>query len=366
MLRTDIQLMGKTMAIDLLSNDDIVYGVTCAIGNEIINVHAKAVIMATGGLGRIYSETTNPKDITADGLAMAYRAGAQLTGIEFIQFYPYRLGYPKILDLNPAIFDDGAIFVNRDGKRFMEAFPRGEHENRDILAREMFKQKDVFLELKEMDTNSLVRYPELYRLIRRDSKQKLKMKVAAHFSMGGILADSIGRTTLQGLYACGECMGGLHGTNRLAGSALVECAVFGFRTGNAAAEYALKFSHKLPLKTPDRIDLPLLGLDNTQEIISSLRKTMWQYAGIIREAKGLKICKEKLSKLSDELSQIRPLYYRQWFELKNMLQIANLIVEAALLRKETRGSHYRIDFPDEELCVRKSIIERGKSIMFQE
>lgn len=342
---SEICLLENTMVIDLISQSGKLNGLVCLCHNEVLFVFAKAVILATGGFSRIFKETSNPIGITGDGQAIAARAGARLTGLEFIQFYPYRMSQPKIFDLNPAIFDQGAIFINEKKERFMQNFPRAEQENRDKLAQEMFKQHEVFLDLSGMSQKDLDKHPILADLVKHGYGSQLKMQVTAHFSMGGIQINSECETDIPGLFACGECTGGIHGANRLAGSALVECAVFGPRAGRSAAIYAQK--NKAPLLTPPAIDLPPLGKDDIHTWVSSLRQLMWTKAGVQRSENNLLQCRSELLGLSEKLTRLQPPSYQQWFEAKNMLQISKSVVESALARRETRGSHLRIDYPNE-------------------
>ena len=344
---TGIQFIEKSMVLDLLHDEGEVQGVVCLMGDNIFTVYAKAVILATGGAGRIYRETSNPIGITGDGLMMGVRAGLKLTDMEFIQFYPYRIQSPKLLDLNPGVFDHGAIFTNENGERFMRNFPRAEQENRDILARQMFKQKAVYLKLSDMSQKDLQKYPALNNLIEKGFGNQLKMQVVAHFAMGGIVANSVGQTELQGLFACGECSGGLHGANRLAGAALTECAVFGPRAGRAAAEYAR--CKTLIKKIKPSMDLPATGMDRLKDHRADLRKIMWEYAGIERSETMLKTCIIKLDSLAEVLKHMRPKSLWDWSEVNNMLQISLIIAETALSRRESRGSHFRSDFQDRYL-----------------
>ncbi|WP_425805624.1 FAD-binding protein [Desulfitobacterium sp. Sab5] len=343
--KSSIDMIENTMVIDVIFQNGEINGIICLCNNEIFLVFTKAIILATGGFGRIFSETSNPKGITGDGQAIAARAGARLIGLEFIQFYPYRLRWPKIFDLNPAIFDQGAIFINENQERFMRNFPKAEQENRDKLAQEMFKQREVFLDLSGMSQKDLGKHPILADLVERGYGSKLKMQVTAHFSMGGIQIDSQGETDVPGLFACGECTGGIHGANRLAGSALVECAVFGPRAGRSAAIYARK--KPTPRIISPILDLPSSGNDNIFSLISSLGQLMWTKSGIQRSEEDLLQCLGELNALSNHLTHLQPSSYQQWFEAQNMLQISKLIVESALVRRETRGSHLRTDYPNE-------------------
>ncbi|HVJ49168.1 FAD-binding protein [Desulfitobacterium sp.] len=343
--KSGISMLENTMVIDVIFQAGEINGLVCLCKNKILLVFAKAVILATGGFGRIFSETSNPIGITGDGQAIAARAGARLTGLEFIQFYPYRLRWPKIFDLNPAIFDQGALFINEKKERFMRNFPKAEQENRDKLAQEMFKQREVFLDLSGMSQKDLEKHPILADLVKQGYGSHLKMQVTAHFSMGGIQINSEGETDIPGLFACGECTGGIHGANRLAGSALVECAVFGPRAGRSAATYATE--NATQTITPPTLNLPLLGNDNIRTLVLLLRPLMWTKAGVQRSEGDLLQCQSELIGLSEMLTHLQPSSYQHWFEAKNMLQISKSVVESALVRRETRGSHLRIDYPNE-------------------
>lgn len=317
---------------------------------RICALYARAVVLATGGAGQLYLHTTNPDVATGDGQAMAYRAGATMADLEFVQFHPTALAVPNAprFLLSEAMRGEGGVLLNSDGVRFMRDYDeRAELAPRDIVSRaihfEMAKtQSDhVWLDMRSRDRTFVrERFPAIFNtclLYNVDiTRDLIPVSPAAHYAMGGVQTDVFGRTSLVGLYAAGEvACTGVHGANRLASNSLLEGLVFGARAGGAAAresgttvEFAEPRDSDYGEEADWRID------DGTR---AEVKRIMWDKVGIVRDEEGLK---KALSML--DVIAARPLNTRSW----NFVTLARLIAEAALSRKESRGAHYRSDYPD--------------------
>jgi L-aspartate oxidase len=347
--------------VDLIIDDRVCHGAYLLKEGRLYAVLARATVLATGGGGQIFLRTTNPHVATSDGMAIALRAGAVLEDMEFIQFHPtalYKEGAPQFL-LSEAIRGEGGILRNIHGEPFMKNYHvDAELAPRDIVARaiisEMVRTNStyVYLDLSHMEGQFLKkRFPRIHRtclLYDIDiTKERIPVSPAAHYMMGGIKTDTMGRTAIDGLYAAGEvACTGVHGANRLASNSLLEGIVFGARAGQAASETPLK---KIELDLSfKKIDFSSERIPDLKEKILRLRSIMWERAGIIR-------CAESISKARDELSKLAPIlnnHYltREELELKNMLQTSMVITEAALLRECSIGAHYRSDFKQKAGC----------------
>ena len=363
---------------DLIIEDNRCVGAAALRDKEIIPIYAKAVILATGGAGQLYSRTTNPMIATGDGIAIAYRAGAVLEDMEFIQFHPttlYSPSAPQFL-LSEAMRGEGAILKNIHGKRFMPQYHEmAELAPRDIVTRAIIsemvetKAKHVYLDLTHLDKNFVKkRFPRIYSTcLQFDidiTEDLIPVSPAAHYIMGGVKSGLNGETNINGLFTAGEAAcTGVHGANRLASNSLLEGMVYGARAGKKAASELRVESSKLrvpkSLKIPNsKFQIPKIDIE---KIRSSLRRLMWNKVGIIRCKKSLTTAKEKLREwdfiLEAEFTS------RAELELKNMLTVANLIVESALLRKGSIGAHYRSDFKEKgENWQRHVLCQQGRAV----
>ena len=316
--------------------------------HRISALYSKAVVLATGGAGQLYLHTTNPDVATGDGQAMAYRAGAVMADMEFVQFHPTALsvpGAPRFL-LTEAIRGEGGILINSNGERFMARYDeRAELAPRDIVSRSIHFEiqqtgaDNVWLDMRHLDHDFVrERFPKIYNtclLYNIDiARDPIPVSPAAHYAMGGIRTDTFGRTSIRGLYAAGEvACTGVHGANRLASNSLLEGLVFGARAGSVVVGDAIS-----EVANPDPPDWDI-GTQADWRIDDGtgreVKKIMWDHVGIVRTRESLSVALSALEVISR-----RKLNTRSW----NFVTLARLIAEAALMREESRGAHYRADF----------------------
>jgi len=345
--------------IDLIVEDGVCRGVLLVRGDELIACYGRAVVLATGGAGQLFSRTTNPSVATGDGVAMAWRAGAVVEDMEFVQFHPtslYLPGAPQFL-LSEAMRGEGAVLRNCNGERFMGRYHAdAELAPRDIVSRAILsemvgtKARHVYLDLTHLDPIYVKnRFPNIYATcLAFDidiTEEPVPVSPAAHYIMGGVKTDLDGTTSMKGLFAAGEvACTGVHGANRLASNSLLEGIVFGERAGRAAAIYGEKAGPVEKRPRPLRCE-GVSGLSaDAEKIRSSLRRVMWQEVGIIRCGKSLRSAEQKIAswrKIADT-----PFVSRRGIELRNMLTCAELICESALQRENSVGGHYRSDFKE--------------------
>jgi len=320
---------------------------------------ARAVVLSTGGAGQIFARTTNPPNATGDGIAMALRAGAVLQDMEFIQFHPTALYLPSSPPflLSEAMRGEGGQLRNSKGELFMHRYhPMGALAPRDIVSRAIWaemastKARHVYLDVTHLGADFVKRrFPTIYATcLRYDidiTEEWIPVSPSAHYMMGGVWTDVNGATTVPGLFAAGEvACSGVHGANRLASNSLLEGLVFGARAAEAAVAFAGR--HSVPsLSSYEAAIRPgqFGTLEDAEKLRSSLRRTMWGQVGIIRSGESLIRACAQLSRWAQVVSQ--PFANRAALEVKNMVQVAQCVAEAALWRENSVGAHYRSDFP---------------------
>jgi len=363
---------GRVCGVELVSS-----------GGALKPVKASAVLLATGGIGQVYRETTNPSVATGDGVAMAYRAGAEISDMEFVQFHPtalYVKNAPRFL-LSEALRGEGAYLRNMQLERFMPKYHEGgELAPRDVVARaivheiEVVKNPEavVYLDLTHLRSDHLrARFPRIYDTCLQNNIDitcdLIPVRPAAHYAMGGVRTDLDGRTNLAGLFAAGEVAGtGVHGANRLASNSLLEGVVFGARAGKAmTATAGSSTPHKAPNHNPGHETARNGSRDKQLEkIIQELRSVMWQEVGIVRMGSHLRRTVTKLEQLRASLPEL-PQTRQQW-EARNLLETGMLIARSALAREESRGAHYRLDFPaHDDAKFKKHSVLLGNTVRFE-
>jgi L-aspartate oxidase len=333
----------------------------------LIEVRARAVLLASGGAGQVYSDTTNPAVATGDGIAMAYRAGAELMDMEFFQFHPTAFaleGAPRFL-MSESLRGEGAWLVNERGERFMQRYHTGmELAPRDVVARAIGREEmegAVYLDMREAGKSFDIkaRFPGISGFLASYGlelgRDLIPVRPAAHYLMGGIRTDAHGRTSLPGLYAAGEAAcTGVHGANRLASNSLLEGLVFGALAAEAMAGEEVQGSG-FEVRGTAAVGGGTAG--DVEGWIAELRKLMWRDAGLLRDEAGLRRAQAGLAKLQE----IGPWgMTRRTQEARNLLVVAEAMVQAALGREESRGAHFRVDFPQRTNVARHSVVRRGE------
>ena len=337
---------------------------------------ARAVLLATGGIGQVYQYTTNPFIATGDGIAMAYRAGVKILNMEFVQFHPtafYSVNSDRFL-ISEAVRGEGAVLRNMNGEAFMERYDsRKDLAPRDIVARAIdseMKQsgaRHVWLDVRGKPEKELRdRFPTIYDYCARKGiyleKDMIPVVPAAHYLCGGVRTNLNGETSLPGLYACGEAAcTGLHGANRLASNSLLEAVVMANRGARAVVDY-LSNHAKRETALPDWVDGDVQDLDERVVLMHNwdeVKRTMWNYVGIVRSTKRLERARVRIQNLEREIND----YYWNFkvdeslLELRNMIQVAALIVDCALQRKESRGLHYTLDYKNRSDTPQNSTVQ---------
>ncbi|WP_263383479.1 L-aspartate oxidase [Granulicella arctica] len=364
-----IELLEWTTGVELLTIGDRVTGATLLDGDETLQtVLAGSTLLASGGAGQVYSDTTNPAVATGDGIAMAYRAGAEVSDMEFYQFHPTAFamdGAPRFL-MSEALRGEGAFLLNAKGERFMQHYhPLLELAPRDVVARAITREGldgTVYLDMRHSTKDLKARFPGISAFLSRYDlelgRDLIPVRPAAHYLMGGVRTDVHGRTSLAGLYAAGEvACTGVHGANRLASNSLLEGLVFGALAADAMIHErrgSQQRSALEPESSPEgKIDV---GDAYIAAWITELRNLMWLDAGLLRDAAGLRRAGEGLAALALRMPEALT---RPAIEARNLHTVATVIVVSALAREESRGAHYRNDFPQRDLIAYHSVMQRG-------
>ena len=344
---TRVRVLEKTRVLELLVHRGECVGVKASVAGRATEIIADTTVLATGGGGQVFRHTTNPVVATGDGFAIAHRAGVKLADMEFVQFHPTALDTPEnpLALVSEAVRGEGAVLVNERGVRFMKKLHRmAELAPRDIVARAIVRQQRkgfrVFLDARKLSRTFARRFPGILALCQArgiDPRRDLiPVTPAAHYMMGGIITDLRGRSTLSRLYAVGEVSRtGVHGANRLASNSLLEGLVFAERVSRDIVQ--CKQLRSVP--RAGQWSVPILKDRGAAQVAAdSIREIMWRDAGVIRTAAGLRAARTALANIEARLPVGAT-------EELNLVQTAQLVVEGAIRRKESRGGHYRSDFP---------------------
>ena len=371
-----ITLQEWTTTTDLITEDGAVGGVRLLDRDGLsAQARARAVLLASGGAGQVYSDTTNPAVASGDGIAMAWNAGAEIADMEFYQFHPTALSLPGVQRflLSEALRGEGAYLLNSRGERFMERYhPLLELAPRDVVARAITREGrgpseetlPVYLDMRHVTAiDPATRFPGISKFLAEHKldlrRDLIPVRPAAHYLMGGVRTDVHGRTSLPRLYAAGEvACTGVHGANRLASNSLLEGLVFGARAAEAmAGESALAKSG-----SPYPKQVPVHEARDFSGPLRELQQLMWNNAGLLRDAAGLKAAAAEFARLSRVWRGTS--LTRALVEYRSLHTISRMIVQSALGREESRGAHYRNDFPhrDDERFARHSIIQKDGNL----
>lgn len=357
----DITVYENHFVIDLLHSEGECFGallLDTSYGRLLV-VRANATVLCSGGAGQVFRETTNPPCATGDGCALAFRAGAMLRDMEFIQFHPttlYLAGAPRFL-ISESVRGEGAKLLNQAGESFMERYdPRGCLAPRDIVSQSIMRELHqsggatcVYLDLRHIGKQKVLeRFPNIARICSLYgldiTADLIPVRPAAHYFMGGIKTDLWGRTGVERLFAAGECAStGVHGANRLASNSLLEGLVFGDRAGRAAHD--LRKTGKVRIQMRRQAEPVMAPLD-LNDMLQSLKALCWRNLGIFRNGPQLQEAEKTISFWSRYVL-VEQFRARGGFELQNMLTFARVAARSALLREESRGAHQREDFPEE-------------------
>ncbi len=378
----NVSVLERHIAIDLITGEKLKRRTQGCLGayfldrkdNHIKAIRAKFVVLASGGAGKVYLYTSNPDVATGDGIAMAWRAGCRVANMEFIQFHPTCLYHPaaKTFLISEAVRGEGGKLLLPDGSRFMDRFDkRAELAPRDIVARAIDHEmkrigsESLFLDISHQSAEFITsHFPNIYarclELGYDMTTQPIPVVPAAHYTCGGVVIDREGQTDIEGLFAIGEVsFTGLHGANRMASNSLLECLVFAHSAGAKI------------LRELDRVTMPEVlpdwdesrVTDSDEEVVVShnweeLRRFMWDYVGIVRTTKRLQRAKHRVDLLRTEIAE----YYSHFrvtndlIELRNLVEVADLIIRSAQSRKESRGLHYTLDYPQQAPLAHNTVL----------
>lgn len=353
----------NTFALDIVTADGEAYGVVAKVSSgNLVLFSSPNIILATGGGGQLYRETTNPTIATADGVAMAFRAGATIRDPEFFQFHPtclYIAGAARVL-ISEILRGHGGVLRDRNGERFMpNAHPDAELAPRDIVSRAVFRQMiatrdtNVYLDLSDVDGDPHQMFPGISKMCGffgiDIAKDPVPVRPGAHYMIGGIHVDQQARTSIPGIWAVGECASsGLHGANRMGSNSLLEGMVLGSSAGlSVAIGQSDRHRHRPERILRRKLDAAPQGIElGISDLLYSMKSLMWRQVGLERTEAELEEAQVHLSFWFDAVMRLAPAETRAW-ELVNMLTVANVVTMGAKERRESRGVHYRTDFREQ-------------------
>ena len=397
-MKRDIECIEEVMITSLVTLDDEVIGATGLNlkDSSLIYFKAKSVILASGGAGQLFPVTSNTSQKNGDGFAIAYRAGADLIDMEQIQFHPTGMVTPKSkrgILVTEAVRAEGGKLINKDGERFMSRYAPEKMElaTRDVVARSIYSEiiegrgtenGGVYLDISHLDDDYIDEKLETMVLqfenVGVDIKHEpIEVAPTAHHFMGGLKIDTDGSTSIKNLFGAGEVCGGVHGANRLGGNALADTQVFGKISGESASKACknteLKTNEKQVKEEASRIEnLVKEGSIKPKEFKNRIKKLMWEKVSIVRDEKTLNEALKELLEMQKELDNLSVSDKKQYntdlvnaLEVINMVEICILSVKSAILRRESRGAHYRSDFPETNDEWKRSIIVNQKEIKFE-
>jgi L-aspartate oxidase len=347
-----VKLENEYILEEILTDENKFVGVIVSNKEKLKFIKAKSIVIATGGYSPLYLRNTSAYKISGDAISIAYRAGCILKDMEFIQFHPTSINIPDspAYLISEAVRGEGAFLVDEDGNRFID-----ELSPRDEVARAIFNKekegKKVFLDISPILQKNIdfkKRFPTIYKLLKHynlENETKIPVSPAAHYSIGGIEAQANGKTNVEGIFAVGEAScTGVHGANRLASNSLLECVVFGFKTAYSVYIYNMHNSLKGDFNVKNKINLPDKKMDKNErhEILYKIKKTMWEKVGLIRNEENLYFALNDIESIENLLNKYQNNKY-----LKELVILSKAVIKTALNRKESRGVHYRSDYPQE-------------------
>lgn len=373
LLDSDIELKQNCLAVEILAHDECVEGLKALDleKNKDKEYRCRFLILATGGDGQLFTVTTNSEVATGDGVALAYRAGAEIVDMEFIQFHPTAIHLPGVAPflISEAVRGEGGILRNAAGHRFMPDYAaEGDLASRDIVSRsiltEMTKEgrDEVYLDVTHLPEALITtRFPQIYRFCLDKgldiTRELIPVAPAAHYMIGGIKVDSWGKSSIRNLFVAGEvACTGVHGANRLASNSLLEVPVFAKRIIEKTVSQDRRLKENRKIQGKDTYNLAKRAVDRKTKSkpgLKAIKQLMWQKVGIVRDRQGLKEAADTLAAWQSSLPEARD---RASCELESLILTGRLVTEAALIREESRGVHYRSDFPESLPKWQKHII----------
>ncbi|AEH06252.1 fumarate reductase (CoM/CoB) subunit TfrA [Methanothermococcus okinawensis] len=391
-----VKVLEDVMAIKLIVMDGRCYGALFLnmITGNIFPIYAKSTVLATGGAGQLYPITSNPIQKVGDGFAMAYNEGVELIDMEMVQFHPTGMVGKGIL-VTEAVRGEGGILYNKNKERFMANYDKDRLElsTRDVVARAIYNEIQegrginggVYLDVSHLDDKIIeerlgTMFKQFMSIGVDIRKEPMIVAPTAHHFMGGIKINEKCETNIKGLFACGEVTGGIHGANRLGGNALADTQVFGAIAGRSAGEFAEESEFDLK-DIEDYVNKVIMDINNELEnkknnpsisynvfeLIEELRYIMWNYVSIVRNEEGLKKALLEIKNLRDKAENINIngiIEIQKYFELKNMITVAEIIIKCALERRESRGAHYRSDYPETKDEWKGNLVVCNNNIKF--